>query len=409
MTENRDIQLLNTRERAYSLAVDGILLHSMYYPLKEAHNFAKYRKDSIIGKSHIVIYGVGLGYHIMELLKLIDEKSTVSLFDIDDEIVEISMKYGKLKEILKDNRINFFHGYSKKTMANLSSKINSSDAFIIFKPSVRVLGKEYKDFKEAIKRFEIAAIEIERHGNIAQKNFVLNTKVPYDTIEQFFENYNINNKIVVIAAAGPSLGLKIEELKKIKEKVMIFAVGSALKVLMNAGIKPDMITIIDPQEIVYDQIRGYENLDIPLCFLSTASNLVVTKYNGPKFIFYNSENDSKSRVIETGKSVATAVLSIAITGKANNIIFLGQDLAYVNNKSHSEGYVNGNYTLRNDLTKKVKGVNGDNLSTTAGWLYFKKWIEDKISQNPQIKFINCSAGARIKGTVEMEFDEIFKN
>jgi hypothetical protein len=46
------------------------------------------------------------------------------------------------------------------------------------------------------------------------------------------------------------------------------------------------------------------------------------------------------------------------------------------------------------------------LSTTAGWLYFKKWIEDKIAANPQISFINCSEGARINGTIEMQLDKI---
>ncbi|MDD3223520.1 MAG: DUF115 domain-containing protein [Clostridium sp.] len=407
---NRDIQLLNTRDSVYSIAVNGILLHSMYHPLKEACNFAKYREDSIKNKRHIVIYGAGLGYHIVELLKLIDKKSTVDLFDIDDEIVEVSKKYGVLNEILKDKRVKFFHSYSEKTMKNLSLKINSSDEFIIFKPSVRVLKEEHIKFKEAINRFEIGIIEIERHGKIAKENFILNSKVSCHTIEEFFKVYSVKDKKVVIAAAGPSLGLKIDKLKKIREKVIIFAVGSALGTLMKAGIKPDIITIIDPQEIVYNQIKGYENLDIPLCFLSTASNLTVTKYNGPKFIFYNSENHRKSMIIETGKSVATAALSIAINGKANAIIFLGQDLAYINNKSHCDDYVHGNYMIDSEgIFQKVKGVDGSLLNTTEGWLYFKNWIEKKIAQNPQIKFINSSVGARISGTIEMDLDKIFKN
>lgn len=406
MAENRDIQLLNTREEAYSLVVNNILLHSMYYPLKEARNFAKYRTEEISNKKHIVIYGVGLGYHVIELLNLIDEKSTVYLFDVDEEIVEIAMEYGVLKDILKDNRINFFHGYNDEIMSKLSASIKESDTFIVFKPALRVLSKEYTSFKEAMERFEIGVIEFERHGEIARENSILNSKTPYNTIEKFYENYNIKDKAVVIAAAGPSLSLNIEKLKKIREKVVIFAVGSALRALMQAGIKPDMITIIDPQEIVYNQIQGYENLDIPLCFLSTASNLTVTKYEGPKFIFYNSKTENENIIIETGKSVATAALSIAVNGGASSVIFLGQDLAYLNNKSHCDDYAHGDY-VSSILTKKVEGVDGSIINTTAGWLYFKKWIEDKIAQNPQIKFINCSAGARIKGTIEMKLDEVF--
>lgn len=408
MVGNRNIQLLNTKEEAYSLAVNNILLHSMYYPLKEAYNFAEYRAYEIKNKNHIVIYGVGLGYHIIELLKLIDEKSIVDLFDIDEEIVEIAKEYGVLKEILKDNRIRFFHGYSEKFMSSLSECIKQSDDFIVFKPALRVLVKEYTSFKEAMDRFEIGVIELERHGKLAQENLVLNNKIQYNTIEKFYESYNIKDKAVVIVGAGPSLSLNIEKLVKIRNKVNIFAVGSALRPLMRASIEPDMVTIIDPQEIVYNQIQGYENLDIPLCFLSTASNLTITKYNGPKFKFYNSKTENENIIIETGKSVATAALSIAIKGGANPIIFVGQDLAYLNNKAHCDDYTHGDYVI-SSLAKKVKGVDGSMLNTTAGWLYFKKWIEDKIAQNPQIRFINSSAGARIKGTIEMNLEKIFKN
>lgn len=409
MKKNRDIQLLNTRDEIYSLAVNNILLHSMYHPLKEASNFAKYREDEIKSKKNIVIYGVGLGYHVLELLKLIDEKSTVDLYDIDEEIVEIAMEHGVLKEILKDNRIRFFHGYNQEILVDLSLIIKKSDIFIVFKPAVRVLAKDYIKFKEAMDRFEIGVIGLKKFGKMAQDNFILNSKIHYNTIEKFFENFSVNGRPIVLVASGPSLSLNIEKLKEIRGKVNIFAVGSALRALMNAGIKPDMIAIMDPQEIVYNQIKGYETLDVPLCFLSTASNLAVIKYKGPEFIFYNEDNKN-SMVIQTGRSVATAVLEIAIKAGANTIIFVGQDLAYLNNKAHCDDYAHAHFddTLNKNTNKLVEGINGSMLSTTTGLLYFKKWIEDKILANPKVKFINSSAGARIKGTIEMGLEEVFK-
>ncbi|KYH34815.1 hypothetical protein CLTEP_12800 [Clostridium tepidiprofundi DSM 19306] len=47
-------------------------------------------------------------------------------------------------------------------------------------------------------------------------------------------------------------------------------------------------------------------------------------------------------------------------------------------------------------------VNGEVLNTTDGLLYFKYWIENTICKNKDIRFVNCSKGARIKGTYEME-------
>ncbi|PJI09835.1 DUF115 domain-containing protein [Clostridium sp. CT7] len=406
----RKVELFNTYDNVYTLSVNGVLLHSVYHPLKEAVNFAKYREKKVKDKRNIVIYGIGLGYHILELLKVIDEKSNVNVFDVDEEVMKAALQYGVLKEILKDKRVSVSCTYNGDTLKKLSKCIDESDAFIIYKPSARVLPEGCNEFKEALQRFEIAVIEFERHGEIAKKNSLLNEKMKFDTIEKFFKEYNFRNKKIIIAAAGPSLGLNIGKIKKIRDKAIIFAVGSSLKTLMNAGIKPDMITIIDPQEIVYNQIEGYENLDVPMCFLNIASNLAVTKYNGPKFMFYNSGDGvvNEDKVIDTGKSVATAALSIAIKEDANSVIFVGQDLAYLNNKSHCDDYIHGNAPVFNsDLTKKVEGVDGSILKTTSGWLYMKKWLEDKIAKYTHIKFINCSAGARIKGTINADIEKIF--
>ncbi len=41
-------------------------------------------------------------------------------------------------------------------------------------------------------------------------------------------------------------------------------------------------------------------------------------------------------------------------------------------------------------------------------MYFKRQIEKEIEQNPNVRFVNCSKGARIKGTVEMDLEEVKK-
>ncbi len=409
MEKARNIQLINTGEGVYSLSINNILIHSMYYPLKEAYNFAKYRENQLKNKNHIVIYGVGLGYHIYEMLKLISNDSVVELYDVDEEIIEIGLKYGLLEEILKDQRVKFVHGYTGDILTSFSKSIKNSDSFIVFKPEIKVMPKQFEDFKGVMDRFEIGITEFVRHGRMAKKNMELNNKVECEMIDDFYNKYDSHGKPIVIVASGPSLNLNLEKLKSIRDKVVIFAVGSSLKLLMNYGIKPDMITIIDPQEIVYNQFQGFENLDVPLCFLSTASNLAVTKYNGPKYKFYNSKENSKGTIIETGKSVATAALNIAIKGRAETIIFIGQDLAFINDKSHADNYANETITLGDEIAKKVEGIGGTTLKTTEGWLYFKKWIEDKIFENPQIKFINCSSGARIKGTIEKDLSFIIND
>ncbi len=172
----------------------------------------------------------------------------------------------------------------------------------------------------------------------------------------------------------------------------------------------------DYSEIVYNQIKGFENLDIPLCFLSTASRWAMANYNESKHMFYNEENHSNDVIINTGKTVAIPTIDIAVKGGAKEIILVGQDLAFVNNKTHTDSF-NESYkdiNLTNEvkgevsLFKKVEGVTGEILYTKSEYLNFKYYLELEIEHNPQVKFINCSSGARIKGTKEMKLDKIIE-
>jgi hypothetical protein len=61
--------------------------------------------------------------------------------------------------------------------------------------------------------------------------------------------------------------------------------------------------------------------------------------------------------------------------------------------------------VKNDhKNKEVRGVKGSMLPTTQGYIMFKNKIESLISENKEIKFINCSMGAEIKGATHMSFE-----
>lgn len=403
----RNICAINTRDGGYTLSVNNILLHSGYYPAKAAKTFAEGNLDKIQHKKNIVVYGIGLGYHINEILKLIDINSNVFAFDIDDEIMKKSEELNTLKEIKKDNRIQLYLGYSKEVLIEFSEKMKLVDNIIVYKPSLKVLPEKYSDFIAVLNSFELAKIEMEKSGEKMLENYDLNTKMKCESIKTLFEKVNLKDKPVIIAAGGPSLEDGINWMGKYRDKVHIFALGRTIDTLAQNGIIPDIITIIDPNDIVYEQIKKHLDIGIPLCFLSTANNLAVRNYKGPKYIFFNDmdENNVDNTIINTGKSVSVAALDIAIKAGAKKIIFAGQDLAFVDNKFHA-GNEDQAFKNYNKGLKKVTGVDGKTLHTTAGLMEFKRNIENIIKNNPSVTFINCSRGAKIMGTVEKDFGEL---
>lgn len=224
-------------------------------------------------------------------------------------------------------------------------------------------------------------------------------------IDELINNndFDIKNKPIVCVASGPSLDVSLNELKKIRDKVIILSVGSALRSLVVNNILPDLITITDCQEIVKKQLDEINNLNIPLCFLNTASHWAVGSYNGPKYIFFNEENMFSNIVITTGKTVAVSNIDIAIKLKAKIIGLLGQDLAYLDNKTHSDSYVktyekSNHISLNSKIYKEALNVKKEKVYTTTGFINFKYNIESLISKNSNIVFLNCSNGLPIEGT-----------
>ncbi|ACD24863.1 motility associated factor glycosyltransferase family protein [Clostridium botulinum] len=398
---SRKIQIINTRESNPTLLVGNIFINSKYYPKKEGEKFIELNEKFYKNKDVVMVYGLGLGYHINELLKRCNDNCKIYIFDADKEIIKVADNLGVLENVRKDKRVKIFENYSQKFLQDFMNISQLVDDILIYKPSVKLLHDEYMCLKNALEDYSISKIAVERFSEVMSENYEHNLKLKTRTLKEFFKRVNVTGETVIIVAAGPSLDYDINTLKTINGKVKIFSVGRALKTLMENEIKPDMITIIDSQEVVYNQLKGYENLDIPLCFLSTASRWTVSNYNGPKYMFYNEENKDDI-IINTGKTVAVATLDIAIKGGAKEIIFVGQDLGFLNNKSHA-GTIND--VPEDGVYKKVLSVNGNMINTNSGYMYFKRQIEKEIEQNPNVRFVNCSKGARIKGTIEMELSQ----
>jgi hypothetical protein len=399
---NRKIEVINTREFNKTLLIENVFLHSKYYPLKEGKKFIELNERFYKNKDVVMVYGLGLGYHIEELLKRCNENCNLYIFDADKEIIRIADDLGNLNDIRKDKRVKIFDDYSRKFLVDFVNISELVEDILIYKPSVKVLSVEYMPLKNILEDFNVAKIAVERFSQVMSENYKQNLKRKAPGIKEFFKRINIKGEKIIIVAAGPSLEYSMNTLKRLDKKIKIFAVGRALRILMENGIDPDMITIIDAQEIVFEQLKGYENSGIPLCFLSTASRWAVANYLGPKYIFYNDTNEDDV-IINTGKTVAVATLDIAIKGGAKEIIFVGQDLGFLDNRSHAG---ENNDVIGDGVHKKVLSVNNNMIKTNDGYMYFKRQIEKEIQENPNVRFINCSKGARIKGTVELDLLQV---
>lgn len=234
-------------------------------------------------------------------------------------------------------------------------------------------------------------------------------------------------KTAILVAAGPSLDDEIEHIKYIKENGLayIFSVGSAINTLIHNDIYPDAITSFDPKEgnqKVFKIIKDKAIQDIPLIFGSSIGYESLWNYPGSKYHMLTSPDSVSPYYLQNVDGVSIDILSDAPTVAAvtlqllillgfDNVILVGQNLAFKGKRRHSEG-VSYSKDLTDDEIENgifVKDVYGNDILTNEEFNRMREQIEFYIRLSPEVNVINTTkGGANIEGAKFIELKEVIK-
>ena len=91
-----------------------------------------------------------------------------------------------------------------------------------------------------------------------------------------------------------------------------------------------------------------------------------------------------------GGSVAHACVDFARVLGCNTIIFIGQDLAYTDDKTHANNSKSGfeNNLFTDETNVYVKGVKSETVKTSSQFNIFRTRLEMMINLYNNIKFIS---------------------
>ncbi|MGG7151280.1 motility associated factor glycosyltransferase family protein [Clostridium neonatale] len=388
-------KLEKTKSGDFTLKYKGKYIHSKYNPIREAVQFVK-SNIKLLSKDKVLVYGIGLGYHIVEILK--NTKAIIYVFEWNKELIKYCKEVHK--DVFENNKVRVVDRSNKDFYKLLSKTLDETKDLLIHKPSLETIKEENEQLYNLLNDFSIKKqlVKInENSNNKYEENYKANMKIKCNNIIEFINEIKSRNKTIIITAAGPSLENELSILKNNRENFIVFTVGSAFRTIIENEIYPDAIFIIDGDKEIENQFIGFENLKIPLCFSAYASKEAVKIYNGPKYIFNDNEEELQ---ITTGGTVAVAALDIATKCEPKEIIFLGQDLALIDGKNHTKSYEKMHTDKKESQYKliDIPGVSGGMVKTIQSYIIFKNTIERIIKYNSNIRFINCSAGALIRGT-----------
>lgn len=336
-------------------------------------------------------------------------------------------------DVLADPMVNIVVGqigklYLKELMSHLVDYANYKYVQTMISPNY---DKIYPAECEAVRELVYHAIEetlVDKNTMCKyNENFTYNRSFNfYDSLWQYnagdirelFADIDFDKVPAILVAAGPSLDKNVEELKRAKGKAFIIAVDSAIRTLVKHDIMPDMTATIDPKKWVGYFFEDETILHTPVLMCFDANRHIALKHVGKRFYFYTEfpfinkiwDRYKKSYAkIETAGSVANDTFSFIRMIGFKNIIMIGQDLAYTEDKVHSEETY-GKHISNSVETKKevyvIKDIYGNDVKTDYAMDIYRRWFENQIILHKELEVIDATeGGARIEGTEIMTLQE----
>lgn len=374
-------------------------LHSSVNPEREASLLA----DSLKQAEDYMVFGMELGYHVLELLNR-HQSARVHVFESNIYLLHMAFTYIDWTTYIANGRMRVVYNDDlKQLVSELSGRFAEmkNAELLVHYPAIKMI--EDAQTRQLLEDFFVTTSSMREQGGLLDSNFEVISKLNLPECGELKDIFK--DKAVVIVGAGPSVDSQLDRLRKYRDKITVFATGHITRRLVNEGIIPDAVIITDPQPLMYKQIDGVNLKGIPMILLSTASSSVIDYYNGSIYVAYQSgyelaeikAKEIGATLFETGGSVTTTALDIALRFGARKIIFVGVDLAYTGGYSHASG--EGRKVGNIDGLRQVRSNTGGMVYTSKNLDIYRKWIERRIEGAMDTKFYNTGEGAVIKGTV----------
>jgi len=379
----------------------------------------------------IRVYGIGLGYHITELIRL----KSINYMSIYEP--KIDLFYTSLYTIPWKLIFKYFDARSKGL--NLVLGGNADNAI---RTNATFFKQRFMPLTTCFYRF--------KHLGSAEANELINKEPQADNIEReqsdagWYEdqrfgfylsarNIKKNSKFfsgkkvkryfrAFIVGAGPSLNDTIDYIKAHQNDAIIISCGSAITPLLNAGIVPDYEVM---QERLWHFNKIEEEHDLELLKKTTLFKLNVVSPRIDKFykdtLIFQKFRDPGSSML-TNYPVTTAVNPTVTNAGISMCAALGVDEAYLfgvdygapkdSEKMHVDNTIHDKATVDDSVKAKTHFDLPSNLGapirTTAVLSWSHQTTELKIAEYPTIKWINVGEGALIAGATPLAPEKLPK-
>ncbi len=395
----------------------GETLHHPDHPREEARVLTG-RVDTA-DKRCILVFGVGLGYHLHALAEN-SPQAKLAAFDPDPKLLALYTEDDRF-----DNRLTLTSDWNAFNDLLTREVVHgeSPDPAVFIHPAYQKLfPEEARMFDEIVHGARIRRAvndkTIKEKGRLFLDNFSANLPALLERPALTDLNGDFQDRPGFIIGSGPSLEKNLSRLTELRGRGLILAAGSAWKPLVESGIRPDMVVVIEAEDTSQYLAGAHQDTGALLALASAVhpnhfrvSGFRQASYHlspGPAYLLGNDDF-----VPQAGTS-GSAAFTIGYLLGLNPLVLLGQDQAFISESMHTPG-TPGEVPLTDvgpGLT--VPGTDGDRVMTHSGFAASLHWYAESAKflrhSSPDRVVINSSdPGAHIPGVPDLPLAQVLKS
>ena len=443
-TASGELETVDTASGAPTAKIDGLWLHSSRNPVREAD---KLIAGGLSRSSGIcLVYGFGLGYHIEAAMRKYPDLDII-IIEPDPGLFLAALGARDYRKIISSDRTGFLFDTGAGAVASLLSAygnpvIQSIRLKPLYERSIDYYSEVDSKVKAFISKNETNRNTLRRFGESWVKNLFSNIEMFSRASDAGIWYDRFRGLPGIVIAAGPSLDDILPHIGELKEKYVIFCVDTALRSLIEAGIAPDFIIVVDPQ---YLNTRHLDNcLDSPLlegrtALISESSThpAVFRRARLPVYFFRSvfplgklfEKHAGIVSPLGAGGSVSTTAWDFARKVGCSEICTAGLDLGFPLGQTHCRRSLSPLVAhLRSSRLRPVETINNASVRNASPFehpdnsggttlsdkrlIIYKWWFEEQIASgkggpSASAKLYNCSQhGIKIEGMELITIEEM---
>lgn len=410
-------------------------LNSRLDPLRAAQIYTD--RYSMRAFGTYFIFGFSDGKHIRELLQKGDDTNHIVVCEPKPEIFCAACSTFDISDILADERVALYLPEMTDELAAILAYYLQYENYKVTEfcilPGYDILyPAECEKFMDGI----INKIVEETFGRGTR--ILFNRMIPQFTLfhmknmleqrnvaqlKEKIDSLDISEVPAIIVSAGPSLDKNVKELVRAQGKALIITVDAALRTVLKAGIHPDIVCTIDPES----PDRFLENLDLEniIWCCKEITRPWILEHFGKRVYYYGFFEKEWNRLlnetlgyefpdISSGGTVTLHAFSLANYLGFRKIILAGQDMAFTDGISHTEGidgaFGDNDEYIQSRMLIKVEGIDGTLLDTDVQMWYYKQQFEKILRRNEGLLEVwnGTEGGARIEGAPNVPLRELIE-